>query len=170
MKTLRRLVAMAIAGGAIYLAYAFCWAPMICNHVERHLRALAATALDATDYRAPLLARTILEGVRDCDDHCAPNIGIAMIKALSERLVGRPADAVRTYQHAMRYASRPELYLDLGLALAEDHRREEAVNALMIAVEAAPTFSESILDGELKLTVENAVRQRNQKLRERQGS
>jgi tetratricopeptide (TPR) repeat protein len=166
MRALRSLAAVALAGGAIYLAYAFCWAPAICNHIERRLQALVMTAVDASAYRAPVLARTILDGVRECHDRCAPNTDIAMIKAASERLVGRPADAVRTYQSALRYASRPELYLNLGLALAEDHRREEAVKALMTAIEAAPSFSDGIPDGELKFNVENAIRERNRQLRQ----
>ena len=166
MRSLRNLASVAIAGSAIYLAYAFCWAPISCNHIARRLRARAMTATEATEYRAPILARVILDGVRECDDRCAPNTGIAMIKAVGERLLGRPADAVHTYQHALSYAHRPELYLNLGLALAEDQHREEAVKALVTAVAAAPSFSDSILDGELKFRVENAVRDRNDKIRQ----
>ena len=155
-----------IVGGAFFLAHAFCWAPATCNRLDRRLKTLSLTAVDATAYRAPLLARQILDGVGECHDRYAPNIDIAMIKALSERLVGRPADAVLTYQQALRYSHRPELYLNLGLTLAEDHRREEALKALMIAVEAAPSFSQEILDGELKSTVEEAVLERNRQIRE----
>lgn len=165
IRILKNVVAIAIAGGALWLSYAFCWAPAVCNRIEARLQTLAMTAADSEGYRTAILARAILDGVRECDDRCVPNTNIAMIKAVGERLVGRPADAVRTYQAALRYANRPELYLNLGNTLAQDDRPSEALPALLKAVKAAPGYADDIIDGELKLNVEEIVSERSARLR-----
>jgi tetratricopeptide (TPR) repeat protein len=165
LKSIRGIaIALVVAAGLILLR-CFCWDPLICSHVERNTRLSSLHAIDTTPYRSALIARANLAALRHCQQRLKPDPGIAMIVALNERLVGRSEDAVATYRRAIQYDRRPELYLNLGVALLESNQRQAAIEPLTRAAVFSPSITADIPDGAMRALIEATVRERDARIR-----
>jgi len=117
---------------------------------------------------AAVRARLTLEQLEKYRGMCPNDAAILMLIAANEQIRGRPDRAVESYRSALRFDRRPELYLNLGQALAQMHKRSEAREALLRAAIFAPVMAEEIEDIDLKAEVQRAVVERDAKIRGRE--
>jgi tetratricopeptide (TPR) repeat protein len=76
------------------------------------------------------------------------------------RLLFRHDEAVRVYREALDYDRRPELYLNLGMALVEAGRTEEAMEPLVLAGVFEPMYIPQIYPDEIRMRVDDIVSKR----------
>lgn len=103
---------------------------------NRRLRAVEITSLRAAQLGKqgePLLLAN-LTVLRDGERMDPAEIGLRMARGSVYYLLGRMEDAVSGYQDALRLEPRPEIYLNLGRALAALGRRAESDAAVARAI------------------------------------
>jgi len=154
-----------IVAAAIYAEYRCCYLPAVCNRVEKEAQATTIRALDLGSYRSASIARVTIDRLNRCAESWPTDVGGLMILAANQQILGRPDQAAQTYQSALIYDKRPELYLNLGLALAQAGRRDEARTALIRAAVFAPAMADEIPDAQLKSEVQSAVAARDAQIR-----
>jgi tetratricopeptide (TPR) repeat protein len=103
---------------------------------NRRLRAVEITSLRAAQLgkQGEALLRANLAVLRDGERMDPAEIGLRMARGSVHYLLGRMDDAVAGYQDALRLEPRPEIYLNLGRALAALGRRAESDAAVERAI------------------------------------
>jgi O-antigen ligase len=126
---------LAGAAGAI-LAWQIAWLPWQCNEMKKRLEARTGATYDAAadTLRTAERARQNLAELQACREATPTDVGVYMLIAANDRLIGRMSDAVMMYRTALQYDRRPELYYNLGLTELEMRQRGPAVADLIIAV------------------------------------
>lgn len=74
-------------------------------------------------------------------------VGVLVALGGQYLLLGQPEPAIATYREALALEPRPETYLNLGMALVETGRREEARAAFETAVRLAPRLASRVPPG-----------------------
>jgi tetratricopeptide (TPR) repeat protein len=103
---------------------------------NRRLRAVEITSLRAAQLgkQGEPLLRVNLAVLREAERMDPAEIGLLVARGSVYYLLGRMEDAVAGYQDALRLEPRPEIYLNLGRALAALGRRAESDAAVERAV------------------------------------
>jgi len=145
---LRQAIKAALSAAILAAAAALIWTqaiePVSCSRLELTLIAATQRAVEAGD--SPL-ARDTLERTARAIRHCPSNLNLRMIAAANLRQLGRPNDAIRLYEDALRYGRRPEIYLNIGQARLEAGMSGRAVDDFVRAVEFAPSMIEEVPPG-----------------------
>ena len=163
---LRATGCLLIAVATVLLLRSWVWAPLVCGRATAVAIRSTRTAENASTYRSALIARANLRSLQGCKGVCTDAyVETAIVRAINLRMIGRAAEAAAVCREALRYAQRPELYVNLGNALAETGERDAAFEALMRGCTFAPGLTGHISDGELRLRVEAAVAAREQSLK-----
>jgi hypothetical protein len=131
----------AILALAAVLLWFLAFEPVACSRLELTLVEATNRAMERND--APL-ARDTLERAARALRRCPSNIQLRMIAAANLRQLGRPADAIRMYEEALRYDRRPEIYLNIGQSRVESGMRGRAVDDFVRAVVFAPGMIEEV--------------------------
>ena len=74
----------------------------------------------------------------------AGDIDYLMMRAANDRVLGNYEEARATYQEALRYDRRPELYYELGTTDLQLGRRDEGLDALYQAVLFSRNYLQSL--------------------------
>jgi len=74
-------------------------------------------------------------------------VGVLVALGGQYLLLGQPEPAIATYREALALEPRPETYLNLGMALFEAGRPEEAGEAFETAVRLAPRLASRVPPG-----------------------
>jgi tetratricopeptide (TPR) repeat protein len=90
------------------------------------------------------IARANLVTLADCLQRRPGDVDFLMMRAANDRLLGNYADARSTYQEALRYDRRPELYYELGSVELQLGHRDEALETLYQAVLFSRTYLASL--------------------------
>lgn len=128
---------LAVAVAAVLAGWGFyrlAWVPFRCNIQAK--RAMAQTDYAtrvADEYNAVLAARENLRLLRGCTEKCPWDVRSLFAEAWNLRILKRYDDAIETYQQALRYDRRPELYVELGNAYLEAGNEAAGVDALLQA-------------------------------------
>ncbi len=132
--------------GAAMAINHWCARPWQCN-LALHRATTVSMAFGGAAAGAPevpILARENIEELSPCLANCPADVPLAMILAYNYRKVGNPQRAVEIYQRAFLYDRRPELYLNLGLAMLEGGHESEGLRTLIQAALYNPEFVDEI--------------------------
>ena len=122
-------------------------------------------AVQQEPVRSARTARATMDRLSLCRKLCSSDVAILMIIAANQGLLGENQLSAESYQRALQYDRRPELYLNLGLVMLDMHQREEARQVLTKAVAFAPEMAEEISDPQLKAEVQKAAAARDARIR-----
>jgi tetratricopeptide (TPR) repeat protein len=155
IRTFARLAIFAIAAWALYQ---FCYWPYECNKAVARADRRTMVAVNSSDAaRAAISARTTIEQLEPCLDHCPTDMAIYMDLALNYEILSNPQKAIDIYKTALRYDRRPELFLNLGLALYRVGDPQAGLAALMEAIRVAPYMLDEIEDHDAYVAVQKAM-------------
>jgi len=158
MRVLRAALAIVVAVGAGYFVYNCCWKRFLCNRTELRLQSRVESTLKIMDEpKARFIARQTLDHVSTCMEVTPGNVNLYMIRAAALRILGRPAEAIADYQHALTLDRRPEIYVNLGGALEEAGREDEAIRESIVGVFLQPAMLDAAPDA-LKLKIDGAIK------------
>ena len=137
----KALLSAADVALAVILFQSWCVEPVHCTRLELPLQVATRRAIDQD--QAPL-ARDNLEKAARALHSCPDNVNMHMIAAANLRQLGRPWDAVREYEEALRYDQRPEIYLNIGQTRLEANMAGRAVDDYARAVSFAPSMIDDV--------------------------
>jgi tetratricopeptide (TPR) repeat protein len=166
MKWLKLAAAAVVLAAGIAVLYFDCYVPAICNRTKRAARHATDEASKDVPYDAVIAARKTLDSVALCRKLCVTDPEVSMIVAANQRLTGSIDESIASYQSALSYARRPEIYFNLGITLTERNRRREALDAFTEAGTFAPQYLEEIPDGQLKVQAMHIVGDYENRLRQ----
>ena len=127
---LRALATAIIAAAAIWLLLRL-RAPIDCNRLEKaETLAMVRRADRAWTFRDATEARRANDRLRPCVARLQ-SVNVQMVIAANYRYLNAPDRAAEVYRRALAIDRRPELYINLGAALAEAGRAEEAMPFLI---------------------------------------
>lgn len=138
---LKALVSAAVIALGAWLVWYVALEPVQCSRMELRLIDATNQAMEHND--APL-ARLTWEQASRLSKRCPSNIQLRMIAAANLRQLGRPADAIRVYDEALRYDRRPEIYVNIGQSRVEGGMRKRAIDDFVRAVVFAPGMIEDV--------------------------
>ena len=139
----RRLPALVAAAGVVavgiaaaLLAWRIAWQPWQCNVTRKTIQARTSQTYDyvVDTFRASINARSNLTALDPCLKAVPDDVGLYMLAAANDRLIGRFDDAATMYRKALQYDRRPELYYNLGLMELAMNQHQAAVADLVTAV------------------------------------
>lgn len=147
MNGVRAIIAMAFFAAGVQR---WCIEPVRFEFtIERLERATRrSAALSEEDGRR--LARLTADTVRTVQDRFEDDVRLAMIEGANDRILRRSKEAVHAYERALGYDRRPEIYLNLAMALADAGDRNGAVGKLAVALRFAPNLAADIEDIDLR--------------------
>src|ERR1051325_2120365 len=141
MLALKALASLALTPPGAGLVWYCAIEPVACSRLELPLVDATNRAMETNN--APL-ARDTLERASRALRRCPSNIQLRMIAAANLRQLGRPADAIAMYEHALRFDRRPEIYMNIGQSRVENGNRARAVDDFVRAVVFAPGMIEEV--------------------------
>lgn len=153
MKSMRNLAIDAALGVAtLLLAWYFCWLPYRCNITRRAVRPSTERAYISSrgDMQGRIVGRANLEALRKCAMSPCRTVSGLMLVAANRQIVDDYIGAAQTYRAALALDRRPEIYLNLGNALARAGDRRAAAENLRRAVLFNPWTMLNIEDGQLR--------------------
>lgn len=135
-----RIVTVAVAalvGGWALARYAY--EPHRCNAAITAVDvSTTVAAADANDYARLVRARSNLQRLAALGETCPTDVRVPMLTGANEELVGRPEDAIRSYDHALTIEQRPEIYVARASVQLGLGRLDEAVKSYVQAARFAP--------------------------------
>jgi O-antigen ligase len=144
-RAIAALLAIVAIAGAVWIAKRFAYDPFVCEGKKLQLQARTEQAMNSGDtYRIAPIARANLATIADCLRRREGDVDFLMMRAANDRLLGNHEDARASYQEALRYDRRPELYYELGCTDLQLGRRDEALDTLYQAVLFSRTYLESL--------------------------
>lgn len=162
MGVVARVAAVALATLiGVWALLCFSYHPHRCNAgvTAAHVGTTAAQAT-ASDYGRLVRARRNLELLAGLRETCTTNVRVPMLIAANEELVGRPEDALRSYQHALSIDRRPEIYTARALVQLRLGKVDEAVKSYAAALSFSPYLIEAIESREIRRRVAERLRAR----------
>jgi len=137
------VVAIVAIGGAVWITLRFAYDPFTCERKKLQIKARTEEVLGMGDpFRSAPIARENLAALGECVSKRPGDADFLMMRAANDRVLGNYEEARASYQQALRYDRRPELYAELGVTDLQMGRRDEALDALFQAV----LFSRIYLD------------------------
>ena len=141
MKIVRWILVVAVWIGAGAAIDRWCVPQLRCNFVEH--RSVAAVepltktnAIDSPDLIA--IAHREMRRVSDCLERCGPSVARYRLLGQYNRFLQNHDESIALYRRALELDQRPELYFEMGVALAESKRRDEAMQTILIAAKHEP--------------------------------
>jgi hypothetical protein len=136
---LRSALAIAIVVGALAAFHRLVVIPYRCNIVEgRVSRSTEEVWRNPESYRTRQVALRNLELMRSCVQSCPANVNLQMLEGSNLLLLQRASAAATSFERALRFDRRPELYMALGIAqLAAGVPKETAVANFVAAADFA---------------------------------
>jgi tetratricopeptide (TPR) repeat protein len=116
------------AAGALY---AFVVVPWRCEHQKLESE-IFIERFDVIQQPSPnrvVQLRKISAGIDRCLEHIPNDVSLRMDAAACALMLGNTDEAIEHYRAALKLDQRPEIYLNLGTALYNSGRRQEAVVA-----------------------------------------
>jgi tetratricopeptide (TPR) repeat protein len=146
MRTLTQCTATAVIIALAVLALKFVvWEPYRCNVIKKSLEQNTLKLFDYADqYVVAQKARYYLATLASCGD--PTDIDLYMLRAANYRVLGRLTDAEATYQMALRYDQRPEIFFNLAQIQLALGKRDEAIENYSTAVRFNPYIIGDITD------------------------
>jgi tetratricopeptide (TPR) repeat protein len=111
------------------------------NRALRGIEALTAAAIRVG--RADVL-RANIESLRRMEKRDPLEVGLPLARGSQHLLLRQGQAAISAYEDAMKLEPRPEIYLNLGRALALEGRTEEARQNFRIAVRLSPRLAPEV--------------------------
>ncbi len=137
------VIAIAAVAGAVWIALRFAYEPFICEQNKLRIKTKTEEVLGMGDpFRSAPVAQENLAAIGPCIAKRPGDVDYLMMRAANDRVLGNYEEARASYQQALRYDRRPELYAELGVTDLQMGRRDEALDALFQAV----LFSRIYLD------------------------
>lgn len=128
--------------------YAWVWVPHRCSlEVTELARRTDGAGKTAADYERTVRARRNIAGLARLRESSPNDVRVPMLIAANQLLMGLPAEAVRSYDDALRVDRRPEIYMARGDTLVQLGRVDEAVESYAAAVRFDARFLEFIEPG-----------------------
>lgn len=120
--------------------------PYECNLKVRRgtTRLLAAVAQPPGSYRAVRLARATIEDLQPCVEARPSDISADMVLAGSYRMIGELQRARETYEMALAYDRRPELYFNLGQVEVDAGNSQAGIQNFITACLYDPAYFDEI--------------------------
>ena len=165
-RVIRYAIAAAIALPAVLAIDQLTWRPYRCNLVARDVGLTSEQAQKSRPVVAARIARTNIARLLPCANECPASIELAMLLGANEMMAGRIGDAIRTYNRALQYDRRPELYFHLGVAQLAAGDRESAKRNFLLASYSG-MYVDAIEDPLLRDQVIRAMNRRDAELRSR---
>lgn len=132
----------------------FVYVPHRCNAgITAAEVATNATEQTASDYDRLLRARRNLELLAGLRESCPTEVRVPMLTAANLEFVGRPDDALASYQEALRIDHRPEIYVEIARMQLQLGQVDEAVASYVTATRFSPLVVESITSAEIQKRV-----------------
>lgn len=130
------LLALALAGQTIR------WDDRLtANRALRGIEALTAAAVRVG--RADVL-RANIESLRRMEKRDPLEVGLPLARGSQHLLLRQGQAAISAYEEALKLEPRPEIYLNLGRALALEGRIEEARQSFRTAVRLSPRLAPEV--------------------------
>jgi len=131
VKLLRIILAVAICSGSLFLLGRLCYEPHVCNVTLARVRRQTERAVEAaSDDRGALIARANLDRLRNCRPAGSQVVESKMLKGANYRALQRTAEAINSYEEALEWDRRPEIYLNLGVTYLDKGARAKAIDSL----------------------------------------
>ena len=128
VRTILAVLPLVAAGWAVY---AFVVVPWQCSHRKRESEAFIKQ-FAVTEQPWPTRFARMREtsaAIDCCIEHLPNDVDLRMEAAACALILGNTDRAIEQYRAALRSDRRPEIYLELGTALYNNGRRQEAVVA-----------------------------------------
>jgi len=129
MKMLARVLSVAVAAvvcGAAIVKFAY--QPFACSREMTRLTQLTDAVEDtANDYERTMRARRNLERLSALRAECPTDVRVHMLTGANLEILGRPEDALASYQAALAADQRPEIYAAIGEIQIQLGRPEDAI-------------------------------------------
>jgi tetratricopeptide (TPR) repeat protein len=134
MKAVRILVTSLVALAVAVGIYRLAWLPFRCDlEAKRAMVQTDYATRVADEYNAVIAARENLAMLAACTEHCPWDVRGLFAAAWNLRILKRYEHAIATYQEALKYDRRPEVYAELGNAHLEAGNETAAMEALLQA-------------------------------------
>ena len=144
-RLLGTVVAIVVIAGAVYIAKRFAYDAFVCESKKLQLNARTEQAMNLGDtFQSAPIARDNLVTIAQCLAKRPGDVDYLMMRGANDRLLGNYEDARASFQEALRYDRRPELYYELGTADLQLGRRDEGLDALFQAVLFSRIYLESL--------------------------
>ena len=139
------LAALAVIAGAAWITLRFAYDPFVAEGKKLQLKNRTEQVLAMGDpYRAAPIAREDLAKIGEYLPKRPGDVDYLMMRGANDRVLGNYEEARASYQEALRYDRRPELYSELGVTELQMGRRAEALDALFQAVLFSRIYFESL--------------------------
>src|SRR5947209_6842035 len=139
------LAALAVIAGAAWITLRFAYDPFIAEGKKLQLKNRTEQVLAMGDpYRAAPIAREDLAKIGEYLPKRPGDVDYLMMRGANDRVLGNYEEARASYQEALRYDRRPELYSELGVTELQMGRRAEALDALFQAVLFSRIYFEAL--------------------------
>lgn len=141
-----------LVAASITAAWLLCWQPYRCNVARGSVKASTEDAYikGRGEIQAKMAARSNLAILRGCEPWTCRTVSGLMLVAANQQVLEDYDGAAASYRAALELDRRPELYLNLGNALAHAGDRAAAERSLQQAVLFNPWMMPNIEDGELR--------------------
>lgn len=148
----KRALLLAVAAVACgWALYAWAWVPQRCSMELTELaRRTDGAAKTGGDYPRTVRARRNAADLARLREDAPNDVRVPMLLAANQMMVGLHAEAVRTYDEALRVEPRPEIHMARGDALIQMARVDEAVESYATAVRFDAKFLDFIAPGVLQ--------------------
>lgn len=139
------LASIAVWCAALAALWLYCVRPMHCEQEEFDVQQITDRIAKQSADQVSLapFARRNIQRLMPCIP-CAPDVNRAMLLGANLRFVGRGEEAIAVYRDALLRDRRPELYLEIGMALSELGHDAEAVQYLIKACMYNGEFEDQI--------------------------
>ncbi len=122
-----------------------CYWPYVCNVRKNDLfEKTMIMAQTGGKYRLAPIARSNLQALDRCIQGNPLDIDLYLLKGANCRALGLNEEAARTYETALKYDRRPEIYYSLGSVELNLKRRPEALQHLLLAVRFSRQYLEDL--------------------------
>ncbi|HSR49199.1 MAG TPA: O-antigen ligase family protein [Acidobacteriota bacterium] len=140
---IKALLVTALALLALYPRVQTWRANQLMGEGERFLQAAYTEQRSAR--RRAVAARRALDTLQEAVQTCPACYRAYDLRGSAQLLLGRPDQAVESYQTAIRYIPSSELYTNLGVAYMTLGRRQEALSSLRTALNYRPGYAQARL-------------------------
>lgn len=139
------IVALAAIAGMAWITLRFAYDPFVAEGKKLALKDRTEQVAAMGDpFRSAPAARENLTAIGESLAKRPGDIDYLMMRGANDRVLGNYEEARASYQEALRYDRRPELYAELGVTELQMGHRAEALDALFQAVLFSRTYFESL--------------------------
>ncbi|HEY2325310.1 MAG TPA: O-antigen ligase family protein [Thermoanaerobaculia bacterium] len=139
------IAAVVAIGVAVWVTMRFAYDPFVAEGKKLQLKSRTEQVLAMGDaYRSAPIARENLARIGEYLAKRPGDVDYLMLRGANDRVLGNYEEARASYEEALRYDRRPELYAEVGVTELQMGRRQEALDALFQAVLFSRVYFESL--------------------------